>query len=164
MPQLAAMTREEGGILLTWSDNFFAFVTEGEQCRLWCSGRFPDCQDADGADSMGWGIGRDGDDPFPWERECLFDGERLVLAAMNGWTSVDVRLAVYGRDGEAYSGLYRHSGEAADLLYGSHQQGIMLQGRDFRDWMWEGYRNLPREISVQGTGEAMKPLELYFYP
>lgn len=140
LPQLCAMTMEEGGLLMTWSDNGFAFVAEEEgQWRLWCSGRFPHSP------------------LFPGERECLFDGERLVLAALDGWESVNILLAVYDESGEVYSGLYRHSGETRDLLYGNLQNGIMSQGRSPYDWLEGSYT---KEAYVQGTGEPVKPLEL----
>lgn len=157
LPQLCAMTMEEGGILMTWSDNAFAFVTEEEgQCRLWCSGKFPDSEDLYSAASNNRGPGSHYS-LFPRERECLFDGERLVLAALNGWECVDVLLAVYDRSGELYSGLYRHSAEMGDLLYEGYYTDIAPQGRNPQDLMgW------PYNIGsyVQGTGEPVKPLEL----
>lgn len=161
LPQLCAMTLEEGGLLMTWSDNGFAFVTEEEgQWRLWCSGRFPDSENARSVVSTDWDIRRNYN-LFPGERECLFDGERLALAALDGWESVNVLLAVYDESGEVYSGLYRHSGETGDLLYGNYQNGIMSQGRSPYDWLEGNYTN---EVYVQGTafqtGEPMKPLEL----
>lgn len=156
-PQLCAMTMEEGGILMTWSDNVFAFVTEEEgQCRLWCRGKFPDSEDLYSAASNDLDPGSHYS-LFPWERECLFDGERLVLAALNGWECVDVLLTVYDRSGEIYSGLYRHSSETGDLLYGSYHTGIAPQGRNPRDWLSWHYSI---GSYVQGTGEPVKPLEL----
>ena len=133
-PYFRQMTVEEGGILLTWRDNSFAFIAEENgRYRLWYGGKFP----ADGRDEMILSqapAGGDGllqfqesraayaanrqypdirqniqgeNESFTVGNACFFDGERLVLAAMTTWEHPDVLLSVYHEDGLAYCGLYK---------------------------------------------------------
>ena len=159
LPEVCAVQSGAGGLLVTWSDNRFSFVTEEDgQYELWCSGRFPGKKEGEYV----W-TGREGwsrVDPFPREQECLFDGERLVLAAFEGWDTLDVLLAVYGREGERYAGRYRHSGAWEDALYGTgpFQTGILPQGRDSLAYFQE---NVGGQVTVQDTGEAVEVLRLH---
>lgn len=99
------MSPAEGGILFTWENNEFSFVTreneESEEFCLWCRGEFPQA-----SEELETG-GR----PFPRENACLFNGERLALAAFERKTNMDVMLAVYDRSGMLYSGLYYNGGK-----------------------------------------------------
>ena len=129
------MTVEEGGILLTWQDNTFSFVSEENgQYRLWCGGKFPVdgkgeeilAQGLDGGDELRQFLEtrssykskeyydirqniQDGNESFTVGNACYFDGDRLVLAAMSTWESTDVLLSVYHDEGLAYCGLYKLS-------------------------------------------------------
>lgn len=155
-PGLSAMSREEGGLLMTWSDNGFSFVAEtGGECILWCSGRFPKKQEEE---YVGTGRGWRTNHLFPLERECLFDGERLVLAAFEDWDSLNVLLAVYDREGEAYSGLYRYSGDGPGYFSDKgYKAGVHPQGRDSLSFLEERIRS---HVYVRGSGEEVKALEL----
>lgn len=98
----AHMTLVPGGILLTWQqDGLFAFISKDTEdaYALWCVNHFPA------------GKGYDGNTLFPTEQAVLFDGERLTLAAFSDFTSNNIQLAVFTKEGLAYYGLYRHSGE-----------------------------------------------------
>lgn len=155
-PRVCAMSREDGGLLMTWSDNGFSFVEEADgEWRLWCSGQFPEQPEEE---YVGTGQGWMRNHMFPMERECLFDGERLVLAAFEDWDSLNVLLAVYDRDGESYSGLYRHSGDSAGYFSQEHYKaGVLPQGRDSLSFLEE---RILANVYVQGTGEEVKALEL----
>lgn len=92
----------EGGVLVSWSDNSFCFVVRGEEgYEPWCQGTFPDPREETAYGSA----------PFPEEHVCAFDGERLVLASYESRGSLNAVVAVYGREGQRYGGLYRHSSE-----------------------------------------------------
>lgn len=136
---LCRMSREEGGILLTWSDNSFSFVTREEgRHALWCDGAFPD--------PLEWK-----ELPFPIENACVFDGSRLMLAAYESWDSMNVVLAVYDREGISYGGLYRHSGTGdVDAGYGIFD-GVVPQGsREYSPYyLWFG-----------GGNQKARPLEM----
>lgn len=98
----ARMTLVPGGVLLTWQeDGLFAFVSEDSDggYTLWCVDHFPEGQDDTG------------NTLFPTEQALLFDGKRLVLAAYPDFMSNNVQLAVFTKEGLAYYGRYRHSGE-----------------------------------------------------
>lgn len=152
--EFSSMTREEGGLLMTWSDNGFSFVTEEDgACALWCSGQFPEQSEEE---YMGTGRGWTANHMFPGERACLFDGERLVLAAFEDWDSLNVLVAVYDRDGEAFSGLYRHSGTQDDL-HGMDRNRMRPQGWKNYSFLEERYLT---DVYVRGTGEEVKALEL----
>lgn len=165
-PQLRSLTQEDGGLLLTWSDNGFSFVTDkAGQCRLWCSGVFPQKQE----EGEGWYSGGRYDAPFPEENQCFFDGERLALAAFEERGSLNVLLAVYDPSGELYSGRYRHSGgeDLQEAWQGSGlmQDRIVPQGVDsayYTDlFVYEWPVNLPVDGYRDGrTGEEIRPLEL----
>lgn len=101
------MSPEAGGIMLTWDDNSFSFVTEENgEYRLWCSGTFPKSS------------------PFSGEHVCIFDGERLTLAAYENRYGLNVLLAVYDEHGQTYSGRYVHSGnEDTDAGYDYETRG-----------------------------------------
>lgn len=144
-PSFCKMTLEDGGVLLTWDDNRFAFIArEDEQYRQWCSGVFPE----NGEKNFG--------NPFPKEHVCLFNGERLFLAAYESWYSPNVLLSVYDEQGQTYSGRYVHSGqEDRDMGY------------DFRSGITpQGVRPESQEFSVRtGMGDApVEPLEMFFAP
>lgn len=155
-PGFCAMSREDGGLLLTWNDNGFSFVTETDgECRLWCSGQFPEQPEEE---YIGTGHGWMANHLFPMERECLFDGERLVLAAFEDWDSLNVLLAVYDRDGESYSGLYRYGGDNSGYFSGeTYKAGVHAQGRDSLSFLEE---RILSDVHVRGSGEEMKALEL----
>lgn len=85
---------------MTWDDNRFAFIArENGKYRQWCSGVFPE----NGEKNFG--------NPFPKEKACLFNGERLFLAAYESWYSTNVLLSAYDEQGQTYSGRYVHSGQ-----------------------------------------------------
>lgn len=99
---LARMTLVPVGVLLTWQeDGLFAFISEDPEdgYTLWCVDHFPA------------GKGSAENTLFPSEQAFLFDGERLTLAAFPDFMSNNVQLAVFTKEGLAYYGLYRHSGE-----------------------------------------------------
>lgn len=114
-----SLSVEDGGLLMTWKDNRFSFVAEEEgQYRLWCDGVFPAYGAQNESDSR----------PFPREQVCVFQGDRLVLAAYEGWRSMNVLLAVYDRQAQVYAGRYVHSGsgneDVAYVVYeGTEPQG-----------------------------------------
>lgn len=98
----ARMTLVPEGVLLTWQeDGLFAFVSEDSEggYTLWRMDHFPG------------GRGAADNTLFPCEQAVLFDGDRLALAAYPDFTSNHVQLAVFTKEGLAYHGLYRHSGE-----------------------------------------------------
>lgn len=144
-PSFCKMTLEDGGVLLTWDDNRFAFIArENGQYRQWCSGVFPE----NGERNFG--------NPFPKEQVCLFNGERLFLAAYESWYSTNVLLSVYDEQGQTYSGRYVHS-----------EQEDRDMGYDFRSGIApQGIRPESQEFSFRtGMGdEPVKPLELFFAP
>lgn len=149
LSELADISLREGGLLLTWRDNRFSFLTEEDgQYRLWCSGRFPEDPELD------WDGYYARINPFPWTGECLFDGERLVLAAFKAWESLDVLVAVYGEEGELYSGLYRHSGEPYSLGY--RQNKIMPQGNSFEQYQQMRLWNQLYGWEMDTSGKPLK--------
>lgn len=139
------MSLEDGGILMTWEDNSFAFIArEQGQYRLWCSGMFPKNAEQ--------GPGN----PFPREQVCLFNGERLFLAAYESWYGTNVLLSVYDGQVQTYSGRYVHSG-----------QGDLDMGFDSRNGMRpQGIRPESPEPSARMgmDGPLVKPLEMTFCP
>ena len=96
-------------------DMSFAAEEEGRYER-WCDGMFPAGQEGDYGKIV-----------FPWKNVCVFDGERLLLAAYERRESLNVVLAVYGQEGQRYGGLYRHSSEG-DWDGGFGAPGITPQG------------------------------------
>lgn len=135
--------RVEGGLLITWNDNGFSFVTlEGGRYRLWCGGCFPYNHSTK---------------PFSWENTCAFDGERLVLAAFENWQSMNVLLTVYEEGEEAYCGLYHYSG--GEDLYPDrfNRGGILPQGRNYS---WYPYVQYGRDSVLPGTDVVIRPLEV----
>lgn len=137
-PEIWDIAAEDGGLLITWSDNSFSFVVEEENgYRLWCAGQFPETLEAE---YRGTGMGAwERYSLFPRERACLFDGERLILAAYEGWDSLNVLLAAYGEGGETYTGLYRYAGELKGIDYDSRLYRRMPQGRDAFGYMGQFY-------------------------
>ncbi len=139
---LCRMSRKEGGILLTWSDNSFSFVAREEgRYVLWCDGVFPD--------PLQWK-----DLPFPIENVCAFDGSRLMLAAYESWDSMNVVLAVYDQEGISYSGLYKHSGtDDVDAGYGIFDSMVPQGSREhslYYFWFGGGNeRGCPLEMRVE---------------
>ena len=117
LPYFCGMFLTEGGVLLTWSDGSFSFAAEEEgRYERWCDGMFPAGQEGDYGKIV-----------FPWKNVCVFDGERLLLAAYERRESLNVVLAVYGQEGQRYGGLYRHSSEG-DWDGGFGAPGITPQG------------------------------------
>lgn len=144
------MSREDGGLLMTWSDNGFSFVAEAEgECELWCSGQFPEQPEEE---FMGTDQGWVRNHMFPLERECLFDGERLVLAAFEDWDSLNVLLAVYDRRGELYSGRYLQFEEPNIDTWDK----VLPQGRDHDTWLWSRLMDRYGSMGPEGT----RPLKL----
>ncbi|MDE5892088.1 MAG: hypothetical protein K2H45_04080 [Acetatifactor sp.] len=137
-PSFCRMSLEDGGILMTWEDNAFSFIArENGQYRCWCSGVFP------GA-------------PFPKEQVCIFNGEKLILAAYESWDSTNVLLSVYDEQGQTYSGRYVHSGqEDVDMCYYSLRR-IATQGNRPESPQYSA--------SVGIKNEIVEPLELFFTP
>lgn len=133
------MSLESGGILLTWDDNSFSFVTEERgEYRLWCSDTFPESS------------------PFSEEHVCFFDGERLTLAAYENRYGTNVLLAVYDEHGQTYSGRYVHSGsEDTDAGYDYDTfsrimpQGVR-EGQPGSSWSWGTWDR-----------EFVEPLEIF---
>lgn len=159
LPYFRQMTAEQGGLLITWSDNGFVFVTgEGGTCRTWCSGVFP--RDTAGVDSAGaesmpevyaQEYRQDKEAPFPVANACVFDGERLVLAGFEAEDSLNVLLAVYDESGELYSGLYRHSSELDTDTDEFGRRRILSQVN--RNWMVLGARQKPVDSPLKITME-----------
>lgn len=134
-PRFRRISMEDGGLLLTWQDNTFAFLAEDQgQYRLWYEGKFPaDGREEELIERMPAGEAglrrfleqknyyagvesydirqsvQNGNDGFTAENACYFDGERLVLAAPVANDSADIILSVFRKDGLAYCGMYRHS-------------------------------------------------------
>ncbi len=72
--------------------------------------------------------------------------------------SLNVLLAVYDRDGESYSGLYRYGGDDAGYFLGeTYKAGVHAQGRDSLSFLEE---RILSDVHVRGSGEEMKALEL----
>lgn len=92
----------DGGVFACWSDSSFVFVEEKDgQYEIFCKDVFP----VNGGEPREPFV-----DNFVERSVICFDGERLALAAYNGKQWVDVDLAVYGRDGMEYYGVYKNSG------------------------------------------------------
>ena len=138
-PSFCQMSLEEGGILLTWNNNRFSFITkENEKYRLWCSGVFPG-------------------EPFPNEQVCIFNGEKLILAAYEGWYSTNVLLSVYDEQGQTYSGRYVHSGdEDNDAGYDSYNKIVPQGNRPGSTW-YSAYRYSAYKRSED---KFVEPLEI----
>lgn len=110
----------EGGLLLVWSDCSFAFIEEKDgRYEIFCKDIFPGADCAE--DTAGY------ENVFTKENAICFDGERLALSAYSSWTDVDVKLAVFGRDGPEYYGIYHNSGEL-DRYAGAPGNLIQPQG------------------------------------
>lgn len=154
-PVLRQIQKEGDNLLITWSDNGFAFVVrEGQEeggYNLWCNGTFPDYLEQDRKVV--------GEKPFPGENGCVFDGERLVLAAFEDWMSVNALVAVYREEGEIYCGLYRHSGAADEdesNLY-LYENRILPQGQANWRYFWDG---LTGELYREGSDTPVRPLKI----
>ena len=129
---------------MTWEDNRFAFIArENGQYRLWCSGVFPE------------NVEKDSGNPFPNEQVCLFDGERLILAAYENWYSTNVLLSVYDEQGQTYSGRYVHSGqEDMDAGYDFHSR-IVPQG------VRPGSPDFSMRMGIGNNAEIVEPLQMF---
>lgn len=153
-PALRQITKEDGGLMITWSDNGFAFITKQEgQYRLWADGKFPDI--------LGQEEESVTEKPFPGSYGCVFDGKRLVLAAFEGWKSLNTVVAAYDETGEIYCGLYRHSDsselyqEAEPKAY--YEGQILPVGQEHQTFWWDRYSG---ELYLEGTDTAIRSLEL----
>lgn len=135
----------DGGVLMTWEDNRFAFIArENGQYRLWCSSVFPK------------NVGKNSDSPFPIEQVCLFDGKKLILAAYENWYSTNVLLSVYDEQEQTYSGRYVHSGQQdIDAGYDFHS-GIVPQGVRF------GVLEISMRMGIWNKVESVEPLQMFF--
>ena len=129
------MTVREEGILFTWDDNGFVFAAgRGEDCRVWCRGIFS------------------GNVNFPYENAFDFDGERLALAAFDGWESLDTRLEVY-RGGElVYSGLFQYSQRLDGQLGLRDREAIQVQGASFGRLRRMGAACCPIRVDIGRQG------------
>lgn len=134
----------DGGVLMTWEDNRFAFIArENGQYRLWRSSVFP--KNAE----------KNSDSPFPIEQVCLFDGKKLILAAYENWYSTNVLLSVYDEQGQTYSGRYVHSGQQdMDAGYDFYS-GIVPQGVRF------GVLDISMRKGVWKKVESVEPLQMF---
>lgn len=146
------MQVEKGGILLTWEDNSFSFVAEeGGEYGEWCRGTFPESDSSRENESF------PEKQPFPEEQACLFDGERLTLAAYESWRSLNVLLAVYSREGQTYSGRYVHSGnENRDAEFDPASRLLprgYREGRPEDAWGWGRWGEY--------DGGVLRPLEIF---
>lgn len=135
----------DGGVLMTWEDNRFAFIArENGQYRLWCSSVFPK------------NVEKNSDSPFPIEQVCLFDGKKLILAAYENWYSTNVLLSVYDEQEQTYSGRYVHSGQQdIDAGYDFYS-GIVPQGVRF------GVLEISMRRGVWNKVESVEPLQMFF--
>lgn len=135
----------DGGVLMTWEDNRFAFIArENGQYRLWCSSVFPK------------NVEKNSDSPFPIEQVCLFDGKKLILAAYENWYSTNVLLSVYDEQEQTYSGRYVHSGQQdMDTGYDFYS-GIVPQGVRF------GVLEISMRRGVWNKVESVEPLQMFF--
>lgn len=91
---------------------------------------------------------------FSRESQCLFDGERLVLAAFESWESLNVAVAVYREEREVFSARYLYGGLESNMGYG-FVNGIEPLGNDY--FIYSQERG--REIYIQER-ETKKPLSL----
>lgn len=153
-PEIRQITEEDGGLMITWSDNGFAFVTkQEEQYRLWCGGTFPDI--------LGQEEEYITEKPFPEEYGCIFDGKRLVLAAFEAWESLNTIVTVYDETGEIYCGRYSHSGN--EDLYGEAVQKAYYEGRILplgQDNHYFGWDRFSGEMYLEETDTVIRSLEL----
>lgn len=97
-PYWAQMSVHDEGVLMVWKDGKFAFVVQGEkEMKLWCLEQHP------GSEMI-----------FPYEHVWAFDGQRLAVASLADWESMNVELAVF-QDGElVWYGACNHSGNAGN--------------------------------------------------
>lgn len=140
------MSLEDGGILMTWDNNYFSFIVkENGQYRQWCDGIFPE------------NTKKDFGNPFPKEQVCVFNGEKLILAAYENWYSINVLLAVYDKQSQTYSGRYVYSVDGdVDAGYDTYD-GITPQGNRPGSPWWH--------FAYMSTGnETVEPLEMSLTP
>ncbi|MDE7297764.1 MAG: hypothetical protein K2N94_02900 [Lachnospiraceae bacterium] len=137
-PSFYRMSLEDGGILMTWSDGSFSFVTrEDGQHRWWCGGSFPENSEQLYSQKL-----------FPQENVCAFDGERLVLAAFDSLYSLNVLLTVCREGEQVYCGLYRHSGNESAVFGG----GMLLPiGQPDHTWFGRYSREAPLKLRIGGS-------------
>lgn len=97
-PYWVQMSVHDEGVLMVWRDGIFAFAAHGEEgMELWCLEQHP------GSEII-----------FPYEHVWAFDGQRLAVASLADWESINVELAVF-QDGElAWYGVCGHSGNAGN--------------------------------------------------
>lgn len=131
----------DGGILLTWNDNYFSFVAgENGEYRKFYSGFFPETS-----------VGETAQNPFPRENACLFDGSRLAISAYEDWEHLSLRLIVCDEKEMLYCGRYQSS-QDVENTFRSQTGSIAPQGA--RIWA-------PRSAwSSNAEDQIIAPLEL----
>lgn len=87
---------------------------------------------------------------------CLFDGERLVLAAFESWESLNVVVAVYREEREVFSARYLYGGTSENNMGYGFVNGIEPLGNDYFTYSQER----GREIYIQDEKGTKKPLSL----
>lgn len=95
-PYWSQMSVQDEGVLMVWRDGIFAFVTRSEEgMELWCLKQHP------GSEII-----------FPFEHVWTFDGQRLAIASLADWESLNVELAVFQKGALAWYGVCDHSSNA----------------------------------------------------
>ena len=142
LPQVCEMVLKDNSILITWNNGWFSFLTQEENgYQIWCEAKFPETSEEKETGGM----------PFPWEHTCIFNREKLVLAAFENWYSLNIVLAVYQKQEEVYVGFYRHSAEnitATNDIKGKLQPQGARVWKPYSEWYWDN------------TGEIVEPLEI----
>lgn len=97
-PYWYQMSVHDEGVLMVWRDGTFAFVARGEEeMELWCMERHPG-----------------GEIIFPFEHVWAFDGQRLAIASLADWESLNVELAVFQNGELSWYGVCEHSGNVGN--------------------------------------------------
>lgn len=148
-PYYRKMTVQEDGILMTWEENCFAFLTEEDgSYRVWCIDSFPAAEEG-GEDSYVSASFLENESPFPNENTFAFDGERLAIAAFAKWEDLSTRLLVY-REGElAYSGFFEYSGEIDKAFGLSGRNSIQAQGASYGSSRAFGMTLNPLKVTIR---------------
>ena len=105
-PYWNQMSVHDEGVLMVWRDGIFAFVARAEEgMELWCLKQYP------GSEII-----------FPFEHVWDYDGQRLAVASLADWESLNVELAVFQEGELAWYGVCDHSGNV-----GSDQVSFSLR-------------------------------------